>query len=412
MVLKALLSLAISIISIRAHAQAECDFSQSKLTVAAVLSCAETRVPEVQRAALEYERSKSQVKQSSQRLNPELSLETFGNSSSSLEPTETEVSLGFPIELGGKRGARVGLAEAEMLFAKANLESARMKARATTLLKLHRFRQLLHEKDVIEESIATFNKLVAQYSSRLSLSPEQSMSVAVFRMSKSEYELRKLEILEEIASIDSFFKVSLGFSSDALKSSLPQSPKVWPKLEVKANSTNSPRLQLIQADLTKALAEQNLTLSETWPTLVIGPSLKIQSGSGQSEQVFGLNLSFPIPISNLSGANRELAAAGASLAEANKRYALQENDKFRDEQIRVYEQSVSILNTSLSHVEIEKKHVEIERLFLRGVVPSSLVIEAHRTFVELEHLRNERELRAIEAFLLVHELDGKTPELL
>lgn len=375
------------------------------------LRCTEGRSLEVQKALLELERAKSLVAAAGQWKNPELSADSFHGTIASERSSETEISLGVPIELGGKVSARTAVAESGVAKAEAALFEARARVRSTTLLKLHRLRQLLHEQEVIEESISTFSKLVSQYSKRLKLSPEQEMTVAVFRMSKSEYDLKKVETLDELAALDSYLKVSLGTSVDALKS-LPPSPKTWPKIDSSYAPANSPRLRLAQAEVASAQAELSLAQSESWPTVTVGPSLKLQSESGRSDQLYGFNLSFPLPVFNVNGPGRAAAAAGVKVAETGKNLAVLEQEKLREELSKTYHQSVSVLASTLSHQEIEKKHHDIERLFLRGIVPSALVIEAHRTFVELEKSRNERELKALEVLMTIYTFDGKTPEVI
>lgn len=409
MVLKTLLILAALLQADFSIAEERCQGQIASYQEAA--RCAEGRSPEVQKALLAMERAKSQVSAANQWRNPELSVDSFHGTKASERSSETEISLGVPIELGGKIFARTAVAEGGVAKAEAELFEARAKVRSTTLLKLHRLRQLIHEQEVIEESISTFSKLVSQYSKRLKLSPEQEMTVAVFRMSKSEYDLKKVETLDELLSLDSYLKVALGTSIEALKQNLPASPKTWPKIDPNATPANSPRLKLAQAELATALAELSLAQSESWPTLTVGPSVKIQSEAGRSDQLYGFNLSFPLPVFNLNGPGRVAAAAGVKLAETGKSLALVELEKFREELARTYQQSISVLASTLSHQEIEKKHRDIERLFLRGIVPSALVIEAHRTFVELEKSRNARELKALESLMTIYTFDGKTPEI-
>ena len=409
MVLKTLLALSTSFWPMLSSAQEFCKGKVASYQDA--IRCAEEKSPEVQRALLELERAKAQVSAAAQWRNPEISADSFQGNVGTERTSETEVSLGVPIELGGKISARTSVAEGGVARAEAALFEARSKVRSTVLLKLHRLRQLLHEQEVIDEAISTFTKLVSQYSQRLKLSPEQEMSAAVFRMSKSEYDLKKTEAFDELAALDSFFKVSLGTDVDTLKQDLPQSPKNWPKIETSPNLIASPRIRLLQAELATAQAELSLARSEAWPTLTIGPSVKIQNEAGRSDQLYGFNLSLPIPVFNANGAGREAAAAGVRLAETSKSLALVEQEKIREELVRTYQRSIGILASTLSHQDIEKKHSDIERLFLRGIVPSSLVIEAHRTYVELEKSRNERELKAMEALMTIYSLDGKTPEL-
>jgi hypothetical protein len=128
--------------------------------------------------------------------------------------------------------------------------------------------------------------------------------------------------------------------------------------------------------------------------------------SRTSDQLVGFNVSLPIPLFNANGAGRAAASAGVQAAESRRQFGLREQELQKEELLKVYEQSVKFLSTSLSHDEIERRHEDAEKLFMKGVVPSALVIEAHRTSYELERTRHERELKALEALLGLYAIEG------
>lgn len=376
-----------------------------------ILRCSVQMSPEVQRAELELAHARSQIGAASQWRNPELSVDSVQGGSGSDQKSETGINLGIPIELGGKISARTSIAESSVARAEASLYQVKANVRATTLLKLHRLRQLSHEQEVVEESITTFAKLVTQFSQRFKLSPEQEISVAVFKMSKSEYDLKKTEVLSELNSLNSYFQTTIGLGMSSIMAMVPQSPKTWPKMENSQNPKDSPKMLAAKADVRIAQANLNLAESEAWPTFTVGPSAKLQNESGRSSQLYGFNLSLPLPIFNTNGKGKAAAASGLKFAETSRNLALTEQGKIREELLRTYQQSIASLASTLSHDEIEKKHNNIERLFFRGVVPSSLVIEAHRTYVELEKSRNSRELKALEALMTIYTIDGNVLEV-
>lgn len=376
-----------------------------------IVRCAEDRSPDVQRAMLQLEQAKSRVGVAGQWANPELAVDSLHGTVDSQASSETDIGLSFPIELGGKISARTSVARGGVAQAEAELNQARAGIRAETLLKLHRLRQLLHEAEVTDEAITTFSKLVTQYAKRPKLSPEQEIEVSVYRMVKSSYELKKADIQDQMAALGAFFEITVGLDAMALKNALPESPKTWPEVRETSASSLSPRLALLDAELKSAQAEAELARSESWPTLGIGPSVKLQTEAGRSDQLYGFNLGLALPIFNSNRAARETAAAGVRLAEAKTRLGRLEEKKRRAQLLQSYRQSVAILTGTLSHRDIERKHSEAERLFLRGVVPSALIIEAHRTVTELEENRNERELKALEALYGIQTLDGKVQEI-
>lgn len=395
--------------SSQAYAQPLCPEGAAS-SYKAILACAESRSPEIQNAELDLRRAESQVSAAGQWQNPEFSAEAFQREEGGVKQGETDISLGIPIEIG-KISSRKAVAQGGVGVAQAKLIEAKAKARIETLLKLHRLRQVLHEKSIIEEAIQTFSKLVKQYASRPSLSPEQQVSSSVYRLSNSEYELKKSENNEEILSLDSYFRNTTGLSVDQIKKVLPESPKNWPKVPDSAGVKDSPAIRALKAERDSANADLSLANSDAWPTLTIGPSLKIENNGNRSDKYWGLNVGFPLPIFSLNGGQRATATAGLQLSETKLELGLRGQTLKRAELTQVYEQSVKTLSESISHQEIEKRHGDAEKLFSRGIIPSALVIEAHRTSYELERNRHERELKALEALLGIYTMDGNILEV-
>lgn len=376
-----------------------------------LISCAEKRSPIVQDAELELIRSKEQIKASTQWKNPELSAQSFSGKINSQKVSETDISLGIPIELGGKISARGNLAESESHLADALLFESRSQIKTEVLLKLHRLRQLLHEQEIIDESISTFSKLVNQYAKRPSLSPEQQMNSAVFQMSKGDYELRKSESMDELLQLEAYFKLHLGLSIETVKKALPPSVTAWPAIKETKTSQLSPAMRRQQAQLDAARASLSMAESESWPTLTFGPSVKLQEEDGQRNNLYGFNISLPLPLFNANGSGRSAARAQVDLSQNQKEIGLNEQELKKEELLKTYDQIVKVLKTSLSHDDIEKRHQQIERQFQKGVIPSSLVIEAHRTMLDLERSRHSREIKAIESFMMIHTIEGTILEV-
>jgi len=376
----------------------------------ALIDCAEARSPEIQIAKLEAEAARKQIGAAGQWRNPEFAVETFSGKVGPDSRSETDISLGIPIELGGKTSARKGIAQGEADLAEVRLFEARARVRSMVYLKLHRLRQVLHEREIIDEAVGTFTKLISQYSRRPGLSPEQRVSASVFQLSKSEYDLKRNANVDEQIALDSFLKLHVGLSADQAKSLLPESPKRWPSFTSATAPKTSARQQLLQAELNSARAELDLAKSESWPTVTLGPSVKLVEESRFNDRLIGFNVSLPLPLFNANGGMRATATANVRTNEAKRQFGLTEIEIQREELLKVYDQSVKSLSTSLSHREIEERHEDSEKLFMRGVVPAALVIEAHRTSFELERARHEREIKALEALLGLYALDGMIME--
>ncbi|WP_374074668.1 TolC family protein [Bdellovibrio bacteriovorus] len=375
-----------------------------------IIACAESRSPEVVRAEASLKQKNAFKEASAQLRNPELSFETVTGSVNSGNITETDISLAFPIELGGKRSARKEVASGEAARAEAELFLAKASVRKKTILKLLRLRQFYTEQALVEESLETFTRLVKQYESRPLRSPEQDVSLTVYRIAKGEYGFKKMQYDEESAELESYFKVNVGLDLVTLRKSLSSSGAPWPKLNQGRDLAKSPVLAMLEADVSIAKAELAKAQGDSWPTLNIGPSAKFAKEGGQSYEQFGVNLSMPIPVLNLNGGNRAVAGASLQSAEVRKSLALRELQAEKLKLQKLYQSSVVILEQTPGGNALDKNHKRMESHFVKGVVPSSLVIEAHRSLVEFERTRNERESKAVEAYLDLQIIDGQPVE--
>lgn len=386
------------------------DSSCTDTSYHSLLECAQSRSPEIQSALLEVERAKSFIGVAEQWRNPELSVGSIQGKVGSDDRRETDFSLGIPIELGGRISARRTAAQSELALAQAKLYLLRAKVRSETLTKLHRLRQVLREHEIVEEAIATFSKLLGQYASRPQLSPEQQTSATVFQLAKEDYSLKRANILDEVSALNTFFVLNLGYTNEQIKKKLPVW-KDWPAPSETGSPQSSPEFKILQSELERSLAEISVARSESWPALTLGPAVKQQTESGQNNQLIGINVSLSLPVFNMNAGARAVAATTAKLSEIRKKSGLLQLERERRQVMEIYGRSVHVLKTGLSINEIERRHVRAEKLFQRGVVASALVIEAHRSFFEVEKARHERELRALEALLQIHTIDGTILEV-
>lgn len=383
----------------------------SLATAADVLTCLESRAPEVRRAQADVERARALTDGAGRWGNPELAVDSISGKVGDESVSETNVSLGFPVELGGKIGARKAVVAGELARAEAALFEARVQARAEGAVQLHRLRQLHHELEIVDEAMTTFSKLLSQYAGRFKLSPEQEVSATVFRMARSEYLLVKAGMAEEVASLEAWFKLLTGKDASELRPVLPASPRQWPSLAASASLASSAALKKSLAEAAAAQAELDVARSDAWPTPTVGPAFKRQQDGGRSGSLVGISLSFPLPVFNANGAAKAAAAASVRAADERAAFTRAREESARESRLRSYEQSVRVLGSTLSHDEMERKHADIEKLFMKGIVPSSLVIEAHRTFIDLEKTRHERELKTLESLAVLLGMEGKLMEL-
>ena len=378
---------------------------------ASLLACIDSHSPALREARLGVDQARAQESAAAQWQNPALGFSSLSGSGSDGRYRETEVNLSVPIELSGKLQARRHSAEADTAGKQAELSAARARLRVATLLNLNRYRQAQHEGEVTKEAIQSFERLIKQYAARPRLSPEQEASLAVFRMALNEYQLKATALRNELSELSTFFRVHAGLEPKAVEALLPAAPETWPEPPRGADLARSPRVQMLTVGVQSAEAELNAARSLAWPTVSIGPSARWQTQSGLHSTMWGFNVGVPVPLFNANGAGKQAAAAGLALGQAARELGITVEQNNRRQAEEIYRQSVELVRASASHRELEATHRRIDRTFSGGLVPSALIIEAHRSYVELEKSRHERELSALKAYYEMHVIDGTIGEV-
>lgn len=372
------------------------------------LRCAQEEHPDVKRAKLAAEQSKALIEAASQIPNPEIETQSVFGRVLGDQQMQSQISLTQPISLGGKRSARKDEAKAQESQAQADLKKVQADVTIETVTKLHRLRQLEREKAILDETVSSYAKLLSQYRSRPRLTPEQEVSQVVFEMALADSKIKRSLVADEEREIEHFFHVATGHGLSELAKALPMAPAKWPNVEEASEKRNpSPGVSRLMADQDFAAAELESARAASWPELRIGPMVQLQADGPVRGQLYGVQLNLELPFFNVNGGGRAYASKGLWKAEKSTELLKVEESHERQERVRVYRSAIDALKGSGSVAEIERKHHRVEALTMRGLVSSSLAIEAHRQRADLEKSRNERELKAIEALWTIYKFDGR-----
>jgi cobalt-zinc-cadmium efflux system outer membrane protein len=378
---------------------AECPSPQSAQRL---LECAVGGDPAVRLAQVRLAQAQAEARSTRQRPNPELETKgTWGEGAS-----QVEVDLVQPLETGGKRGARIALGQAGEDFSTAELTAAKAETALKTVSALYRLRQVQSELSLIEEALSTFSRIGEQLRSRPRLAPEQEVSRSIFELAAADYALRQASLSAERKGLLTGLETSIGIRLSTVTLSLPQPRQEWPEIPETSSIGDASLLQA-QAELKAAKAERGAAQAASWPDLRLGPSFQRQSSEGQSQRMFGLNLALPLPIYHRNAAGRERARRGEEAA-AFTAAAIQAKVQAEREAERArYEAAVAALRTTANRGDVHAKHERIEDFFQRGLISSTLVIEAHRQMLEFARDRNELELAAIRSLWRIRAIDGQ-----
>lgn len=374
-----------------------------------LVSCAEKKSSEIAISLRQLKSSQGLLGIAEQRINPELDADSVYKGA---DRSETNATLLFPIRLGGKRNALINEAKSEIERTRAATDLDVYQSRLGLMLSLYRLAHLKSELHLVSESIETYSKIVNQFQKRPALSPEQDVSLSVFKMAEADYRLRLTSLKAEEEGLFQSLNAVTGISRSVLAANLPSLKKNWPTIEAALDSAQSPQLRLAEADLQLARSRKESADSAAWPDIRIGPSVKAVKEGAESNTFIGVGLAIPLPVFSRNSAGRAYSAQRVTDAQMSFDQAKKKVAATRAEFVHRYTQTVKSIEDSLSPTALHGKHERLEKQFFKGLVPSALVIEAHRQLFELEQRRNSSELEALEALGRVLIIDGKFNEVI
>lgn len=378
---------------------------QSVSSVDDFLKRVEDMAPELQLGRSEISVNEKLVDRAGQFLNPDVTFGSWRGNANNLDWKQTDISVLQPIELGGKRSGRIEYARAQAELARGGLSKSRNDVRASALLTLHRLRQLLYEKTLIEEAQVAFDKLIKSFKRRPQLSPEQSTSLFLFQMAKRDYDLQHTEALNELQTLNTEVRRISGLEVAQVVPILPKKVEAWPQIN-NTGELRSPELQIAKARVELSKSELNLAKSESWPTPSIGPSYTDQNQFGEQAKVWGVVVSTKLPLLSTNQGGRAAARETVNLNERGLQFATNKLELDRANLLASYNTSIGTLKATNVDDTIHKKHEQIESYFLRGLVNSALVIEAHRQILDSQRTYNSSELNTLDKYYRIRIIEG------
>lgn len=370
-----------------------------------VLDCVLRAHPEAKSAETLLKQSEAFERAAAQRTNPEAEANAlFGGSQD-----QVQVSLLHTFETGGKRSRRVDQARAEGELLRAEALAVKERLAIDTVVDLHRLRQIREELRVSKEALETFSRIARQLLSRPRRSPEQQVSLAIFRLAEQDYALRRSRLESEDAGLRREFALGLGAPLPDTEALLPKEALQWPELGAEPGALRGSTALRAAAASSAARAQVGVARAASYPDLRVGPSVQRQkNGPGEgSTTLIGAGLSMALPLYQRNAAGRLLAARGAEAAAARSDAALAVLAAERDAELARYRSATAALVKAGGHAESEARHEELDGLFERGLVPSALVIEAHRQVFDFTSDLHEQELAAVRALWTIYAIEGR-----
>ena len=177
-----------------AQAETECPELNS---AEAILKCAFIRHPELSISEAGVNQSIKLESFARQIPNPQFDVKSTYGKSLGDNIINTEMDLGFIIQLGGKRKARIQEAWARQAEASAELLKTKEDVYISTFASLIRLRQLSVEIDAIDHALSAFATIQNLYRKYGQLSAEQQISLNIFQIAHGDYRARRTFLVLE-----------------------------------------------------------------------------------------------------------------------------------------------------------------------------------------------------------------------
>ncbi|WP_442678303.1 TolC family protein [Sphingomonas sp. ASY06-1R] len=381
--------------------------SASVLTLDEALVAAGARSPAVEASQSGIRIAQAQRAVAGLRPNP--SLDTMSENVAGtgvykgLRSSETTVGISLPLELGGKRSARVGVANAQLdratldaVIAQADLRlrvtqayneavSAQRRAAnareqvgiAAEVLRAARVRVAAGRASPLEEQRADVARLNAEGAAERA---DRSAQVAVGNLARL--------IGRGAATLDADWFARIEGAG--------------PRLPVRSEDTLA--AAAAQADLTTATAQVRLARTQRVPDITLSASARRLEATNDTAAVFGVSV--PLPLFNNGRAAVDLASAQRRQADAQRRVALLDAEQaIASAEVDVANAATSARNATGPTLAAAQEAARIARIGYReGKFGQLDLLEAERTLAETRAV-------AIDALAAYHDAQARLERL-
>lgn len=374
-----------------------------------VLDCALRNHPSIRRAVAAESQAEYMETVALQRPNPELEARGRFGRFQGESLNKSEATLLHTIETGGKRDSRGEKARAERSSITADALKAREDVALETVLSLYRIRQAQDESSILTKTLASLAAVQAQLKSRPRLTPEQEVSLEVFGLAQSDGRLRLAALEGEQKAIIGSLGLAVAAPFEPKPSLLPKAKEDWPEFPdttTPGSFSGSDALKA-RADIQAASADLSSARSLSYPDMKVGPTMEREAEGSSVKQTYGLTLGLPLPLYHRNRAGREYAQRGVRKAEASLLEVQRSLEAERQAELAHYRSAIEALKQAAPAKEVEAKLKRTEEISRRGLIPSSLLLEAYRQVFDMTKSRHEAELAAIRALWRIYAIDGR-----
>lgn len=333
----------------------------------------------------------------------------FPNPAAEIEGTNDEISASIvqPLEIGGKRSAKINISEIENESSLVEGQLERGEIALELAQTLNRYHQLSTRLDLLEDTKRSLVNLTGRLRAKSVRSPEERVAVGLFSMQNTLIETRILSVKREQSEMKARLEASIGRKlSPKDQLGLPDK-RVWPPIDsLKGSQSLNQRLK--ELSVRRLEGELKLQRSLAWPDLAIGPYFS-QDRTREESRV-GAKLEFGLPLWNRNYGSKQRAEAEFERAKITSEHTLARETLSLEALVESYRSLMSFLSQSASSKDLHRSVRETLNLFSRGMIQPSNVIETYRTAFETMEAVQDAEESAIEQYWMLQISRGSIPK--
>ena len=185
---------------------------------------------------------------------------------------------------------------------------------------------------------------------------------------------------------------------------LPKKIKLNENFSTKTNSYA--KYKEAKEALHMAQADLELEKSNVYPDLKIGPSFQHQEIAGRSFQTYGVAIQMELPLFNTNKGRRLKGLKKIESAYEKFEHVKHESKLDLESWILKYQALTEALKSIETKQEISQSHQQMEKLFKRGVIPISLVVDSHKQLLDYMQTKFTYELDVVDSLWNIYKMNG------
>lgn len=325
----------------------------------------------------------------------------------------TTAQLGIPIELGGKRGARVDAARREQDLAVAERDALRARVRADTIAAFHDAVAASEQVRLAQELAALAGQAADAAARRVDAGKAPPLEATRARVAQANARIEALQAARELESARIRLAALWGGNSADIEVSAPATPEIpaaAPLDQLAARIVLSPTSRRAQAELAHRQSLVRAEQARRTPDVTLIVGTRRETPEQQRQAVLGVSL--PLPLFDRNG-----GALLASLRRVDKAH-----DELEAERVRLQAElaqaharlAAAVQEAAMIGSDIVPGAREAFQLASRGYELGRFglldVLDAQRAYAQARHQHNKAVADAHRAAADIERLLGPAPQ--